>query len=318
MISINNLDDLSLKIGISKQTLFKLSRKSELLYKNQSIPKKNGKSRILNCPNIELKSIQLWILREILEMTEVHEKSFGFKKGSSILDNAKVHIGNNYSLNIDIKNFFGSLKRPHVFNLFISMGYNRLVAITLTNITTYQNKLPQGAPTSPYISNLILKHFDQTIDDICKNNDLVYSRYCDDITISGNDKNKILDVYEILVKKLAEFDLSINPTKYRLNTPYSGIIITGLRLTKSKVQITKKLKREFRAKIFNFMCSNEYSVHKLNNILGMLCYLKSVDFSNLKYFTSYINEVSKKTNTKNSFLLTNNKIFVKLKKSTKD
>lgn len=163
----NEIDFLK-KIGISKKYLNFILYFKNKAYKSFSIPKKNGKSRNISAPILSLKKLQRWILDNILYKVHISEKSHGFYPNRSIATNASYHIQQIIILNIDLKEYFPSIVFPRVFGFFKAIGYNNKIAFFLTHICTYNDQLPQGAPTSPMIANIISWQLDSRIDDFCK------------------------------------------------------------------------------------------------------------------------------------------------------
>ncbi len=142
--AIDNLQELSTEIHLSISALYKLSKYSSYYYKTYTIPKKSGGSRTIAQPAYELKSVQSWILRNILEGLKVSSSCKGFEKNMNIRNNAEPHVGANIVINLDIENFFPSIRASWVYNIFRTLGYNRLMSTIFTSLCTYQNSLPQG------------------------------------------------------------------------------------------------------------------------------------------------------------------------------
>ena len=151
---IQSIDDFSVVTHISKYTIYQLSHNSDKYYKIFEIAKNSGGKRIICQPSKKLKGLQSWILVNILNKIQVSPSCKGFKKGSSTLDNALPHIGANTILNLDLKDFFPTITSKQIYNVFKTIGYNRLMATVFMNICTYKNLLPQGSPCSPILANL--------------------------------------------------------------------------------------------------------------------------------------------------------------------
>jgi RNA-directed DNA polymerase len=168
----------SLRIS-SRQVRFFLSNE-EKAYKSFEVPKKSGGLREINAPMKEMKLIQRWILDNILYRLKVGEHAHGFVPGKTISTNAKAHVNKDLVLGIDIKDFFPSIKLKSVEHIFKSAGYNSRIARDFANLCTYRGKLPQGAPTSPMLANLVSLNLDKDISEYCQTKNLEYSRYADD------------------------------------------------------------------------------------------------------------------------------------------
>ena len=162
------------------------------------VKKKNGGERIINSPVKGLKHI-LKPLNVILNcVAEPHFKATGFVIGKSIVDNAKQHIGKHYVYNIDLKDFFHSFDRNRVKVGFIYAPFNLAgdlepLAFLLSSLCTHpfeidgeiNTVLPQGAPTSPTITNILCVKLDRRLNGLAKKFNITYTRYADDITFSS-------------------------------------------------------------------------------------------------------------------------------------
>lgn len=150
-------------------------------YQKFEIWGKRGKYRTICSPSRNLKIRQRWILDNILYKIPVAECSEGFVKGHSIYTNAKKHIGYKQNLNIDLKDFFPSVTQDRVIQVFCDMGYSKDAARTFAIICCHEGRLPQGAPTSPYLANLVCKEMDKQLMKFAREHALVYTRYADDM-----------------------------------------------------------------------------------------------------------------------------------------
>ena len=145
---LNNLEDLSVSTHISKKTLYRLSKFNSCHYARFSIPKKSGATREIQCPSREMKAIQAWILRNILEKIQVSKAATAFKPKTNISLNAVQHLGNQYIYCIDLENFFPSIGYSKVYTIFNTIGYNPHVSHILASLCTCDEKLPQGGVTA--------------------------------------------------------------------------------------------------------------------------------------------------------------------------
>lgn len=207
-----------------------------------------NKERKITAPSREIKQRQQWILEEILEKQDVSDNCHGFVKKRSILTNAKMHMGHKNILNLDISNFFPSITETMVIFQFQQMGYSKSAAEALAGVCCYEGKLPQGAPTSPYMSNLILKNMDQDLENFCQKEGITYTRYADDMSFSSNEEIEgfFKDIKFIIGKY--SFEINEKKTCY-YQDPYRKIV-TGLVVKENEVCIPKKFKRKFRQEIY--------------------------------------------------------------------
>ena len=147
---IFDLTHLCLLIGMKKKEVaYIIFGKNRENYKIVSIPKKNGGQREISIPCTTLKFMQKWILRNILNKIEVSDFATGFEKNKSIKNNAQIHLKQECIINIDIADFFPSIDMQKVYKIFREAGYSKSVSYCLALICIDDNKLPQGAPTSP-------------------------------------------------------------------------------------------------------------------------------------------------------------------------
>lgn len=160
---IRDLKEFSNEIRLSDSTIKKYLAYAEHYYFTYGIPKRSGGTRLIAQPNRELKAIQSWILRHILDKLSTSGASKGFEKGTSIYDNAYPHIGANVILALDIDNFFPSIAANKVYGVFHSLGYNKKISSAFTSICTYKGFLPQGSPASPKLANLVCSKLDSRI-----------------------------------------------------------------------------------------------------------------------------------------------------------
>ena len=179
--------------------LYALSNHTERHYRRARIPKKSGGSRRLLVPDGLLKSVQRNILRHCLDGRSVSAHACAYRRGLSPLDNAAPHAGGEKDkilLKLDIRDFFDSILFPRVYGAaFPESLFPPAAAGLLTHLCCCYDRLPQGAPTSPAISNLVMKPFDEYIGKWCEARQISYTRYCDDLAFSG-----VFDVGEGLPK----------------------------------------------------------------------------------------------------------------------
>lgn len=179
---------------------------------------------------------------------EVSDFATGFEKNKSIKNNAQIHLNQECVINIDIANFFPSIDMQKVYKIFRKAGYSKSVAYCLALVCTDDNKLPQGAPTSPRLANIYCKKLDCRMNGLCKKYNARYSRYADDITISGN-KN-IKNCLKIVNNIIQEEGFTLNDRKTRIQKKGQRQEVTGLNLNSGKVTIPKKYKRELEQEIY--------------------------------------------------------------------
>ncbi|MDV2990841.1 MAG: hypothetical protein N4J56_000495 [Chroococcidiopsis sp. SAG 2025] len=200
-------EEIALAMGISVEKLHFLADRyptsSTSHYCRFQIRKKTGASRTISAPTPALKAIQKWILKHILENIEIHDAAHGFCRDRSIVTNARLHVGKDVIVKLDLQNFFQLIAYKRVKELFYSFGYSETAATIFGLICTIANidvnakmncqdiekrHLPQGAPTSPAISNLVCDRLDTHLTKLAHNLGFCYTRYADDLTFSGFEK----------------------------------------------------------------------------------------------------------------------------------
>ena len=245
--------------GFFRATFFELEKAmNQPVYRRYKIPKKKGGTREIHAPAKELMKLQkrlnYFLQAYYLIMKPACSHGFVINNAeeterSNIVRNALPHTHKKQVLNIDLKEFFPSIKAHRVKTLFQSQlfQFDENIATALALLTTYNGKLPAGAPSSPIISNFICYEMDNEIENFCTRNQLTYTRYADDLTFSsdfviGNDL--LLDIISIINRH----DFTINEKKLRLTNKNSLQTVTGL-VVNEKVNVNRKLIRNIRAMI---------------------------------------------------------------------
>jgi retron-type reverse transcriptase len=307
---IYSIQDLADELLISSNILKKIDKHSYTYYKEFEIDKNGNQNskRKIRAPKYTLKVIQAWILRNILEKETLHKSAMAYRKGKEfgIKNNAISHKEKEYIMKIDFKDFFPSIKRENIFFMFNNFGYSRELSNIFANICTYKGELPQGAVTSPYISNILLKTFDKKINKYCINNDVIYSRYADDIVISSNRKSPLYKAREFLINLVESYEgghinLTINEEKsFNIYGKNTKKVITGLLVNNEDIRVTRKYKRKIRSKIFNELKKKNNNVSQ--EIYGSLGFIKEVDTKSFIQLTNYIKKLNLESKFKMEFL----------------
>lgn len=232
-------------------------------YTKFTIPKKNGDIRTISAPSTGLKIVQQK-LNQILQAVYYTKASVhGFSKGKNIVTNTRMHSRQRYVLNVDLKDFFPSINFGRVRGLFMAKPYglDPAVATVLAQICCYKGALPQGAPTSPIVSNMICGKMDTQLRLLAKQHRCMYTRYADDITFSTSVSNfppgiayiseqtGKIEVGHELQSIIEENGFTINPSKIRLQTRDRRQEVTGLTANRFP-NIERKYVREIRAMLY--------------------------------------------------------------------
>ena len=238
-----------------KRTLYYLSNNLDANYISFDIPKKNGKLRTIYEPSGLLKNVQRNILKNILEDKKISKYAKAYQRHISLVDNAIEHINKKIILKLDIKDFFPSINFNMVYNTcFNETLYPRKLGILLTNICMYNNELPQGTPTAAYISNIILRSFDEKIGNYCDNLNISYTRYSDDLTFSG-DFN-VQEIISLVKDELRKYHFKLNYDKIKVIRNNNRQIVTGIVVNK-KLSIKREYKKKIRQEIYYI---NKYGI----------------------------------------------------------
>ncbi|CEN44427.1 reverse transcriptase domain-containing protein [Capnocytophaga canis] len=241
---------------ISKDDVLSNADLSNKRYHTFSIRKKTGGERVINRPMGALGMMQKALSVIFTICMKIHPKAMGFTEGKSVVTNAQLHIGKNYVYNIDLKDFFHSFKKWQIKRIFTQTPFqlpeeiaNYLASLCVHTIDIDGKKeqvLPQGAPTSPILTNILCKKMDIALDKLAKKYKATYSRYADDITFSSNKSvfnNPIfLQELEAIIHKNK---LQINPKKTRLQKKTNRQEVTGITVNE-KLNTTRKYVKQIR------------------------------------------------------------------------
>lgn len=290
-------------------------------YKQFSIPKKNGGTRNVSAPDEQLKIVQRWISSSMLSEVIPHWRCFSFHKKASIINCAREHSGAKWLIKIDIENFFDSIKETQVYSLFESMGYNSLVSFELARLCTVQpestadettdefsrasierlpykrpqgflaGRLPQGAPTSPMLSNLAFRSLDEAFQSLAEKKSFVYTRYADDLCFSSSKKGlkreDCLQIIKIVSRVLRANNYQINQKKLKIIPPGTTKSVLGLNVDWAYPKLSKQFKKRCQFHVrgiaeFGLAEHAEYRRFKsvfgmINHVYGLINYCKDVE-----------------------------------------
>ena len=242
MIVYRELSSLEQDLGISAKTLYAVSNNLGKHYRKVSLPKKSGGFRNLSVPDEVLKSIQKRIVDLLLIHMLVSRYAKAYRFGSSTLRNAKHHVGKRVLLKLDILHFFDSIRYSTVKdNVFPEEIYAEPLRILLTMLCYHKDALPQGAPSSPAITNIILYEFDEQVGQWCQDRGIAYTRYCDDMTFSGDfDPAEVIRFVRLELKKMG---FLLNEQKTRIQRPGQQQTVTGI-VVNEKLSIPADYRRK--------------------------------------------------------------------------
>ena len=276
-----NAKELSILVGIRSKLLLDISLLEDEYFTSFEIPKRTSGKRTIDAPKKDLKAVQAWVLRNILEKVVVSKYATAFIRNKGLLDNVKVHEGNRYFLKIDLVNFFNSIKRNNIESIFDTIGYGSVPAKILTDLVTYKGRLPQGGVTSPALSNIVTTKLDRRIAGYCAKRNISFTRYADDITFSASTPENLNPTLKVVQDIIEHEGFRINKQKIRRMGPSKRCTVTGLVKNNSSdvFGIGRKKADTMRAIMYNFVkkkrVSNEYPTRQ--SIEGWLSFVKSVD-----------------------------------------
>lgn len=299
---IFDFNHLSLLLGKDKVFLSRVINSSENFYRSFQIPKKKGGFRNIEAPHMSLLECQEWIYENILKKIATSPEAHGFSFGKSIITNAKVHLNNEEFLKIDIKDFFPSIGMNKIIQVFKKLGYTNYVSFYLASICCKDESLPQGAPTSPILSNIVCIAIDYRLKRLCQKFSINYSRYADDLAFSGT---KIPFKFLTYIKEILEdygFEINDKKTFYQASSKkVQKRILTGISISGSEIKIPREYKRELRKEMHFIkkfgLPSHLHSIknknpHYVHSLIGKFQFCLSVEPNN-KYAKDSIMYLSK-------------------------
>lgn len=302
------LDELSSEFSIGRRDLERFVLTAPARYKIYEIPKRNGRMRTIAQPSAALKSIQRYILRQKLIHLPIHQTAVAYTKRLSIRDNACSHVESRYIIKLDFKNFFPSI---------VVSDWRRLVRrakveqIELADLPIYDKilfwgdggikatRLSIGAPSSPFLSNAVLYELDKKIALATEKKSVIYTRYADDITLSGNSLSTLLSAEQQVVKLFT----TTNSPKLIFNSEKRGLygrgyrrMVTGLVITPdNQVSIGRERKRLISAMLHRVALEG-LDVLETERLRGLLGFCNSsepqfIDRMRKKYGSNIIDSV---------------------------
>ena len=244
---VYSVEHLAQKRRMSEKQLRWMALNARLFYKEFKIGKANGGTRTILAPQGRLLTHQRWILRKILDRTTPHKYACGFVKGRSILDNARPHVGRKVVIRIDLQDFFPSISHRQVRKVFEQLGYPYRVASLLANLCTVDGFLPQGAPTSPALSNMVCGKLDRRFAGLKEKLKFRYSRYADDLVFSSDD-DRLPNLIPFFKQVLREEGFAVNQGKIRIMRQGQQQKVTGI-VVNQKTSVDREHVRKLRAAV---------------------------------------------------------------------
>ena len=303
-IVILNSFHLANLIGIKWKEFKKMIKNPDKYYHKFNISKKSGGQREICAPYSSMDLCQRFIKTQILDKINISDKAHGFATDKSIITNARMHLNNEMILNIDLKDFFPSISRKKVFYVFNKIcGYDSSVSHCLTKIVMYNGGLPQGACTSPILSNIVTYKMDLRLSKLAEKMNINYTRYADDITFSG-DLDKIDRKLLFIVSKIiVSCGYKLNDKKTRFQSKSTRQEVTGLIVNNEQITVNKNYVRELRQELYYIKKygviehkkrKNIYNKFYEDHIKGKIMFIYSIDKTKGNKFLKEYNEIFKR------------------------
>ena len=238
---------LSKLVGYDISYLRRASSGSKHFYRTFEIEKKSGGTRRIAEPLPSLKEIQRWILDNVVHEVQASRFAKAYMPGGSVRANARFHRDQEMVLSLDVTDFFGALRYPEVHAFYKRLGYCLPVATMLGKLCTLDESLPQGAPPSGPLSNLLMRRVDKRLSEFALANGLRYTRYADDITFSGTfDPGRVI---RLTREVFDDEGLELNESKTRLMLPHQRQEVTGI-VVNEKLQVPREMRRNLRQAVY--------------------------------------------------------------------
>lgn len=280
------VEALQARSKVSSATLNALAASASKRYKVYTIPKRDGSPREICHPSRTLKAVQRWLMRNLLSVAPTHPSAMAYEKGRNIRQNAMAHAGSSYTLRLDFENFFPSFTSSSIEYFLRKLSLENNLSLTENDIQfsvkifTRLGRLTIGAPSSPKLSNVMLFDFDEIVSDYAIENNLIYTRYADDIFISGFASSGMRAAEEFVRSVVENHErpvLKINNAKTKHLSRKGHRSITGLVITPSgDVSIGRERKREIKTLTF-LALSKKLPPLELARLKGLLAFANDTE-----------------------------------------
>jgi RNA-directed DNA polymerase len=282
-------EHLALVWGVAVEDLDIIANMADLSshYREMQIPKrgKANRGKYRTVYKVEwgvLNQLQKNIARDIDDSVSFPEYVQGFVRGRSTVQNAKIHVGQRVILHADIENFFDAIDVDQVKKVFVGLGCSEAVASFLAKVCTLKGRLPQGASTSPIISNLACSGLDLDLFSFATRQGVRYSRYADDLTFSGETLADIAAIRRIVEQQGFKLRENKVRTQWRGKSQY----VTGLSVAGSTgPRVPVRMKRRLRLELYY---AKKYGID------GHLAHIRSewTEYRLLAYWRGWINYIN--------------------------
>lgn len=277
------IDQIHEICGLRKADISTLLHTNRARYRTFTVGTK--RKRIIKTPIPSLMIAQRAILQLLKTKIQPHDAAHGYITGRSVKSHATTHMGKNEFVKSDIQDCFGNIRESYVRSIFREAGYSTANSFVGARLCCDDGCLPQGAPTSPYLCNIALRRFDTRLHALGDSLGAKYTRYGDDIVISGSGFGPA--VLEPVRSIFLECNLPINEAKtYYAKNPRRNVI-TGISISTGNLKIPKKNKRIYRAAAHNLLAngitsasyskSGNFDAFFVDRVIGQLCWWSFVE-----------------------------------------
>lgn len=271
---------------LQEDELLRLAQNASQHYKLYDIPKRNGEPRRIAHPSRELKAIQRWIVKVIIQRLPIHDAATAYRKGGGIRENAERHRTSLYTNRYDFANFFPSFKRAQV-QAFIQREAEKVGLLLgdddidfVGKIVCRYDRLTIGAPSSPSITNAMMFPFDRLLFDYCMKRDLIYTRYADDIFISAKKANQLINLEARIAdakRKIPHLSLRLNRKKTTYLSKKHHRSITGVVITPDhRLSIGRNRKREVKALVHRWI-NGKLDALEVSYMRGLVAFARDIE-----------------------------------------
>ncbi|MBL8515938.1 MAG: RNA-directed DNA polymerase [Betaproteobacteria bacterium] len=304
-------------------------QRKDFPYRSFPIAKRSGGVRWISIPAPPLMAVQQWICQNVLNRVEPHAAAYAFVPRRRLLDHAQRHCGATWLVKVDIKDFFSNISERQAFQVFLRLGYPKLLSFEMARLCTrvtprrkgakwtnsnddhsipeydcrFVGSLPQGAPTSPALSNLVCMDLDRDLTELAVSKSATFSRYADDLcfSLTSGSREAAFALKRDVSKVLWKHGFSENPKKTRVVPPGARMVLTGL-LVNANVPTVPREVRDLVRMHLHYAKKNGIPMHCKargfrsifgfkNHLLGLIGYVASVDKKHGADFYAQFNQL---------------------------
>ncbi len=271
---INTKEELARLLAVGPFEIDQVMANRGMYYRSFKRVKSDGTSRVLYNPQGPLKVLQQKVKRHIVDFAPVLGCVHGGVRCRSVITNARPHVNKDIVFCLDIKDFYPSI-RPHIVcTIFKWLGFGPEVAKLLTEISTWDDQLPQGVSTSTGLANLAMTRVDVRLQSLASKQGFAYSRWVDDLTISGS--RRLLDFRRLIQRVVTEEGFVIKPEKMRVMHSGMRQVVAGVVVNK-KPNVPRENRRLIRLGVLQFRAARRRDRTSLDQIRGKISWLSQVN-----------------------------------------